>query len=171
MKIFEKVLRNHIVAHLEETGLLNPGQHGFRAGRSSLSQLLAHFETVTQILEDGDNVDVIYLDFSKAFDKVDFLVTLRKIKHLGITGRLGKWIYSFLTGRTQTVIVNGAKSDTSEVKSSVPQGCVLSPLLFLILLGDICKSVTSAFVSNFADDTLIGYPLRHLKMLIHYRKT
>ena len=76
VKIFEKVLRNYIVAHLEENGLLNPGQHGLRAGRSCLSQLLAHFETVTQILEDGDNVDVIYLDFCKAFDKVDFLVTL-----------------------------------------------------------------------------------------------
>merc|ERR1712215_393203 len=127
-------------AHLEKNGLLNPRQHGFRAGRSCLSQLLAHFETVTQILEDGDNVDVIYLDFSKAFDKVDFLVTFHKIKHLGITGRLGKWIYSFLTGRTQTVIVNGAKTDTSEVNSGVPQGSVLGPLLFLILLGDIDKS-------------------------------
>merc|ERR1711888_508941 len=156
VKIFEKVLRNHIVAHLEENGLLNPGQHGFRTGRSCLSQLLAHFETITQILEDGDNVDVIYLDFSKAFDKVDFLVTLRKIKHLGISGNIGKWIYSFLTGRTQCVIVNGMRSDVSEVKSGVPQGSVLGPLLFLILLGDIDKSIASAFVSSFADDTRVG---------------
>ena len=156
VKIFEKVLRNHIVAHLEENGLLNPGQHGFRAGRSCLSQLLEHFETVTQTLEDGDNVDVIYLDFSKAFDKVDFLVTLRKLKYLGITGNVGKWIYSFITGRTQTVIVSGIKSDVSEVKSGVPQGSVLGPLLFLILLGDIDKSVASAFVSSFADDTRVG---------------
>ena len=68
IKIFEKVLRNHIVSHLEENRLLNPSQHGFRAGRSCLSQLLSHFETITKILEDGDNVDVIYLDFAKAFD-------------------------------------------------------------------------------------------------------
>merc|ERR1711888_44546 len=166
VKIFEKVLRNHIVAHLGEKGLLNPGQHGFRAGRSCLSQLLAHLQTVTQILEDGDNVDVIYLDFSKAFDKVDLLVTLRKIKHLGITGRLGKWIYSFLTGRIQTLIVNGAKSDTSEVKSGIPQGSVLSPLLFLILLGDIDKSVASAFLSSFADDTRVGHRIKEASDII-----
>ena len=62
------------------------------------------------------------MDFSKAFDKVEFLVTLRKIKQLGITGKVSKWIYSFLTGRTQTVIVNGIKSEDSVVRSGVPQG-------------------------------------------------
>ena len=160
IKVFEKVLRNHIVAHMEENNLLNPGQHGFRAGRSCLSQLLSHVENITQILEDGDNVDVIYLDFSKAFDKVDFLVTLRKIKLLGVTGNIGKWIYSFLTGRTQTVIVNGMSSSHSDVKSGVPQGSVLGPLLFLILLGDIDKSVSSAFLSSFADDTRIGHRIK-----------
>ena len=160
IKIFEKVLRNHIVSHMEENKMLNPGQHGFRAGRSCLSQLLSHFEQITQILEEGDNVDVIYLDFSKAFDKVDFLVTLRKIKLLGITGNIGKWIYSFLTGRTQRVIVNGMKSSASEVVSGVPQGSVLGPLLFLVLLGDIDKSVSSAFVSSFADDTRVGHRIK-----------
>ena len=160
IKIFEKVLRNHIVSHMEENNLINPGQHGFRTGRSCLSQLLAHFETITQILEEGDNVDVIYLDFSKAFDKVDFLVILRKIKHLGITGNIGKWIYSFLTDRTQSVIVNGMKSSVSEVKSGVPQGSVLGPLLFLVLLGDIDKSIASAFVSSFADDTRVGHRIK-----------
>ena len=160
IKVFEKVLRNHIVAHMEENNLLNPGQHGFRAGRSCLSQLLSHVENITQILEEGDNVDVIYLDFSKAFDKVDFLITLRKIKLLGVTGNIGKWIYSFLTDRTQTVIVNGMTSSHSEVKSGVPQGSVLGPLLFLILLGDIDKSVSSAFLSSFADDTRIGHRIK-----------
>ena len=160
IKVFEKVLRKHIVAYMEENNLLNPGQHGFRAGRSCLSQLLSHVENITQILEDGDNVDVIYLDFSKAFDKVDFLLTLRKIKLLGVTGNIGKWIYSFLTGRTQSVIVNGMTSSHSEVKSGVPQGSVLGPLLFLILLGDIDKSVSSAFVSSFADDTRIGHRIK-----------
>ena len=156
IKIFEKVFRNHMVSHLEENGLLNPGQHGFRSGRSCLSQLLAHFETITQILEDGDNVDVVYLDFSKAFDKVDFLITLKKLKLLGITGKAGRWLFSFLIGRSQVITVNGEYSTLSEVKSGVPQGSVLGPLLFLILLGDIDKSVSSAFLSSFADDTRVG---------------
>ena len=77
-----------------------------------------------------------------------------------MNGFIGKWIYSFLTGRTQTVIVNGMSSSHSEVKSGVPQGAVLGPLLFLILLGDIDKSVSSAFLSSFADDTRIGHRIK-----------
>jgi ribonuclease P/MRP protein subunit RPP40 len=138
------------------TSSINPGQHGFRAGRSCLSQLITHFDNILKILEENDNVDIIYVDFAKAFDKVDFQVTLRKLKKLGISGKLWTWIHEFLTGRCQAVLVNGSKSKPSNVKSGVPQGSVLGPLLFLILIGDIdCKVVTS-FVSSFADDTRIG---------------
>ena len=66
IKIFEKVIRNHIVLLLEQNGLMNSNQHGFRAGHSCLSQLLQHFDEVTKLLESGVNVDVIYLDFAKA---------------------------------------------------------------------------------------------------------
>ena len=153
IKIFERVLRKHIVAYMEENELFNPGQHGFRHGRSCLSQLLAHFDHISQLLEKDQNVDVIYLDFAKAFDKVDFLTTLRKLHNMGISGKLGKWIYSFLTNRKQAVLVNGAKSTLLDVKSGVPQGSVLGPLLFLVLISDIDQGVASAFISSFADDT------------------
>jgi hypothetical protein len=156
IKIFEKVIRKYIVAFMEENDLFNPGQHGFRLGRSCLSQMIAHYDHVTQHLEEGQNVDVIYLDFAKAFDKVDFLATMRKLRNMGISGKLGRWIHSFLTNRTQTVIVNGVKSHPTEVKSGVPQGSVLGPLLFLVLIGDIDQDVTSAFVSSFADDTRVA---------------
>ena len=138
---------------MEENELFNPGQHGFRLGRSCLSQLIAHYDRITQMLEEGQNVDVVYLDFAKAFDKVDFLVAMRKLQHPGISGKLGRWVHSFLTSRTQTVIVNGVKSDLVEVKSGVPQGSVLGPLLFLVLIGDIDKNVATSFISSFADDT------------------
>ena len=101
-------------------------------------------------------MDVVYLDFVKAFDKVDFLVTMRKLHSIGISGKLGQWVYSFLTERKQAVIVNGAKSNLSEVNSGVPQGSVLGPLLFLVLIGDIDKDITSTFVSSFADDTRVA---------------
>ena len=94
------MLRKYIVAFLEENNLLNPSQHGFRTGRSCLSQLIAHFERIIEILEKGENVDIVYLDFSKAFDEGDFLVTLRKLQRLGISGKVGRWIYSFLTNPT-----------------------------------------------------------------------
>ena len=156
VKIFEKVLRRYLVVFLEANGLFNPGQHGFRNGRSCLSQLLMHYEQVLDGLETGTNVDVIYLDFAKAFDKLDFTVTLDKIRNLGIGGKLIKWIQSFLTGREQSVIVNGTASAPTEVVSGVPQGSVVGPLIFLILISDIDSNVNSSFVSSFADDTRIG---------------
>ena len=156
IKIFEKVIRKKIVDYMEMHELFNPSQHGFRFGRSCLSQLLSHYDQILELLESGGNVDVIYIDFAKAFDKVDFDITLHKLNALGISGKIGHWVHSFLTHRTQTVLVNGARSSKSDVKSGVPQGSVLGPLLFLILIGDIDKNIATAFLSSFADDTRIG---------------
>ena len=78
VKVFEKVVRSNLVKFMEQHRLFNHSQHGFRGGRSCLSQLLNHFDRITSLLEDGSAVDVIYLDFAKAFDKVDLGVTLRK---------------------------------------------------------------------------------------------
>ena len=122
VKVFEKVIRAHIVSFMECNQLFNPDQHGFRGGRSCLSQLLNHFDRVTWYLEYGKPVDVVYLDFAKAFDKVDIGITLRKLKFLGIQGEIGRWLTDFLTGREQTVLVNGAKSTPRQVASGVPQG-------------------------------------------------
>ena len=157
VKIFEKIIRTHIVNYLEENHLLNPSQHGFRAGRSCLSQLIAHYDRILTLLDEGKNVDVIYLDLAKAFDKLDFNITLTKLSRLGINGKVGKWLHSFLTNRTQTVIVNGEKSDPAPVLSGVPQGSVIGPLLFLVLIGDIDKDVYNSFLSSFADDTRVGH--------------
>ena len=157
IKIFEKVIRKHIVIYMDANGLFNPSQHGFRMGRSCLSQLLSHYEQILQRMENGHDVDVIYVDFAKAFDKVDFHILLNKLHSLGIRGTLGRWIHSFTTGRTQKVLVNGKRSAPSPVLSGVPQGSVLGPLLFLILIGDIDKDIVSAFLSSFADDTRMGH--------------
>ena len=157
IKIFEKVIRKYIVSYMDTNDLFNPSQHGFRAGRSCLSQLLCHYEKILQLMENGHDVDIIYLDFAKAFDKVDFDILLKKLHSLGVRGNLGRWIHSFITGRTQTVNVNGKRSPPSPVLSGVPQGSVLGPLLFLILIGDIDNELTSAFLSSFADDTRMGH--------------
>ena len=101
IKVFEKVVRNSMVQYLEENELFNSSQHGFRRRRSCLSQLLSHFENIIGRLEADDNVDVIYLDFSKAFDKVDHIILLKKLELLGISGKLLIWIKSFLLDRRQ----------------------------------------------------------------------
>ena len=134
IKIFEKLLRNHIVKYMEENSLFNPNQHGFRKGHSCLSELLDHYEDILDFLNDNKNVDVIYLDFAKAFNKVDFAIVLQKIKNLRVNEETLKWIQSFLTFRTQKVVVNGQSSDEKQVTSGVPQGSVLGPLIFLFYL-------------------------------------
>ena len=163
IKIFEKILRKHIVEHMNNNNLFNPNQHGFRSGRSCLSQLLEHIDTLLNILQDGSNADVIYLDFAKAFDKVDFHIVLHKISKLGISGKIYRWIESFLTHRHQSVIVNGIKSDPQPMISGVPQGSVLGPLIFLILIGDIDANVVKAVVRSFADDTRATNAIRSVE--------
>ena len=158
IKTLERIIRVSLVRHLEISNKLNPNQHGFRNRRSCLSHLLAHHDHVLSSLEEGHNVDSIYLDFSKAFDKVDIGILCHKMKLMGITGTLGKWIHDFLTNRKQYIIVNGAISSPSDVKSGVPQGTVLGPILFLILINDIDKTVSSK-VSLFADDTRVMGPV------------
>ena len=156
INIFEKVVRNALVSYIEKHDLFNATQHGFRFGRSCLSQLLDHYDKITKLMEEGHDVDVVYVDFAKAFDKVDINIAMAKIRALGISGRLADWIYCFLIHRTQQVVVNSAKSSAKEVISGVPQGSVLGPLIFLILIGDIDKEIATAFLSSFADDTRIG---------------
>ena len=155
IKIFEKVIRQQMVKYIEERNLLNPNQHGFRSGHSCLSQLVQHYDKIVKAMEEGINVDVIYLDYAKAFDKLDFNIMLKKLWKMGIRGRVYAWIRSFLSGRHQTVHVKGSKSDPEPVISGVPQGSVVGPLLFLVLLGDIDERVGDSFVSSFADDTRV----------------
>ena len=155
IKVFEKIVRRKIVEFLESGNLMNPSQHGFRAGHSCLTQLLHHFDRITKLLEEGKNVDVVYLDFAKAFDKVDFTITLQKLANMGVAAEILQWIRSFITGRNQTVYVDGQKSIPVKVLSGVPQGSVVGPLLFIVMLYDIDSTVVSASVSSFADDTRV----------------
>ena len=98
-------------------------------------------------------IDMIYLDFSKAFDKVDFGILLHKLKSMGITDKLGKWFNHFLVNRTQSVRIPGGSSSDCQVISGVPQGTVLGPLLFLILMSDVDEGISNSKIISFADDT------------------
>ena len=95
----------------------------------------------------------LYLDFAKVFDKVDHGILLNKLKKIGINGKIGVWLHNFLSNRQQCVAVNGTTSSDAQVRSGVPLGSVLGPLLFLIHISDINYEIADSTVSCFADDT------------------
>ena len=152
IKLFEKIIRIKIVDYIEEHNLLRSQQHAFRKYRSCLTQLLIHIDKILEIVGRGSNVDVVYLDFSKAFDKVDHKLLLFKIHQKGIQGKIYTWIANFLRNRTQSVIVDGVTSESAEVKSGVPQGTVLGPILFLLFINDIADAMEYTSMQMFADD-------------------
>ena len=115
--------------------------------------------TITQMLEEGDNVDVLYCDMSKGFQKVDHGVLLFKIRRLGIRGRLLKWITEFLNKRSQRVLSDGELSEKTDVPSGVPEGSVLAPLCFLIYVSDIGNNISST-IRIFVDDAKVCKSVR-----------
>ena len=156
--MFERVLREALVAHIDMNNLIPNGQHGSRATRSTLTQLLSQWDVILAGLEEGDGVDSVYLDFSKAFDKVETGVLLHKLKDSKVLGKIGVWLARFLdsTQRQQAVAVEGRLSDLSPVISGVPQGTVLGPILFLLHISCIAREVSAGSnVSSYVDDTRV----------------
>ena len=157
-KVLETLIKKALMNHLDSYNLLHDAQHGFIKGRSCSTQLLEALEDWTKALDEGDCVDVVYMDFQKAFDTVPHQRLLAELEGYSITGRLLDWIRSFLTGRKQAVTVNGARSDWTRVSSGIPQGSVLRPVLFVAYINDLPDNVTST-TKLFADDTkLYGVP-------------
>ena len=156
MKVFERVIKKRIMKHLIENQTLNDGQHGFVPGRSTQTQLLAHYNEIYEALMEGKRLDTIFLDFAKAFDKVDHEILLENFKKHKISGKIGKWIREFLRNRKFKVVANGCMSEEENVLSGVPQGTVLAAILFVIMISDIDENVKECIVRSFADDTRVN---------------
>ena len=112
----------------------------------------------------GDNcqMDSIYLDFRKVFDKVPHFELLSKLSDIGISGKLLMWFHNYLTSRKQLVSINGAHSSVLPVSSGVPQGSILGPFLFLIYINELPDVINSCNVFMFADDTKCFQPIKAL---------
>ena len=153
-KVLESFVRDQVMKYMEDNNFFSDCQHGFRRCRSCVTQLLDAMNDYTDFIENGDSIDVIYLDFRKAFDTVPHKRLINKLKAYGVNGPILDWIESFLTGRTQRVKVKNSYSDYSSVNSGIPQGSILGPLLFIIFINDLPDVVKSA-CKIFADDTKI----------------
>ena len=159
-KLMEHIVCSHVRGHLDLHGILTPSNHGFRARHSCETQLLLTSHDLICHRESSKQVDVAILDFSKAFDTVPHKRLLGKLEMYGISGDIHTWIKSFLVGRRQSVVVDGARSKEEEVISGVPQGTVLGPLLFLLHINDLPSMVQPGTSCRlFADDCLLYRPI------------
>jgi ribonucleases P/MRP protein subunit RPP40 len=151
-KIMEKIIKTELVDYLESNNLIADSQHGFRNQKSCLTNMLEFCENVAGIIDEGVPVDVVYLDFQKAFDKVPHERLLKKLKAHGIGGLILNWVKEWLRNRMQRVVTNGKSSEWVGVGSGVPQGSVLGPILFTIYINDLDDDLKSKIL-KFADDT------------------
>ena len=134
-------------------------QHGFVKGRSTVTQLVTVFHEISSILDGSGQVDMLYLDFSKAFDSVSHRLLIHKLQSSGFHSHLLNWFKAYLMGREQRVVVDSLNSDWLPVLSGVPQGSILGPMLFLCYINDMPSCTHNSTTALFADDSKCFRPI------------
>jgi hypothetical protein len=154
-KIFEKIVFKYIFNYFRDNFMISIWQSGFLPGVSTVTQLTEIYDQFCRAVSKGKDIRVVFLDISKAFDRVWHAGLIYKLKKHGIKGRLLTWLIDYLRDRQQRVIINGVASEWGKIEAGVPQGSVLGPLLFLIFINDITHVVNHCHIRLFADDTCL----------------
>ena len=152
-KVFERCTFNNIKHLIYEQ--LNPCQHGFMPGKSCVTQLIEVLDQLGRELDRGKQADVLYLDMSKAFDKVCHAELIHRLHEFGFGENILQWFGSYLTDRYQQTTVLGATSRAVPATSGIPQVSILGPLLFLLYENHLRDVLTNSKIATFADDTKI----------------
>ena len=151
-KVLEKIVHKHVFNFFRDYNIITSFQSGFIPGDSTVNQLTDIYNTFCKALDEGKEVRAIFCDISKAFDRVWHKGLLFKLNSVGICGSLLSWFTDYLDSRKQRVVLPGVNSNWSSLKSGVPQGSILGPLLFLLYINDIVENINSS-IRLFADDT------------------
>jgi hypothetical protein len=151
-KVQERIVYRRLYRFLSDNNLLTPKNSGFKEKDSAIYQLISIVDKIYRALEDGKDISMVFLDVSKAFDKVWHLGLLHKLKTNGIDGKLFEWLEDYLTNRMISVVINGQSAPWAKTNAGVPQGSILGPLLFLVFINDVVDDIESD-INLFADDT------------------
>jgi retron-type reverse transcriptase len=148
----ERIIVTSLTEFLESKNLITSCQHGFRRGRSTVTNLLECESFIWQCLNSKRSCDVICIDFMRAFDKVSHSLLCKKLKEVRVSGCYLRWFADFLPDRWQYVQYNSARSALAPVASGVVQGSCTGPLLFNIFINDLSRVIKHCQLSMFADD-------------------
>ena len=152
-KILGRIMYNRLVEYLNKNNIIYSKQFGFRKSHSSAMALMLLVDKISKALEDGEFAVGIFIDFSKAFDTINFNILFNKLYHYGIRGSELNWFISYLSNRKQYVYYNNQCSSLGNIACGVPQGSILGPLLFLIYVNDLAYVSDYLYMIMFADDT------------------
>ena len=161
-KILEKIIFDQVYAFLDHNRLISTKQSGFRPGDSCIYQLISITSDIYKNFERHDETRAVFLDISKAFDKVWHDGLIHKLKCNGISGNLLAFFENYISNRQQRVTLNGIESDWRDISAGVPQGSVLGPLLFLVYINDLTENIKSQ-MRLFADDSFLFTPVKNVE--------